>query len=137
MPAPIASGECAHRAAAPPGHVTLWQASLPPDALKSSIDSGLDRLVKARKAEFETTLQTTVFLLQSRATTSGAIGALSLLGIVVFLISLARGIVSPIRSLSETTRGLIQRRRRSRGGSQREDSSPEAQPRGSGRASPR
>ncbi len=76
--------------------------------LKNSIDSGLDRLVKARKAAFETTLDTNVALLERRSVISGSIAALSLVGIVVFLISLSRGIVSPIRSLSETTREVAQ-----------------------------
>jgi PAS domain S-box-containing protein len=76
--------------------------------LKSTIDSGLERMVMARKAAFETTLETDVYLLQTRATISGAIASVSLVGIVVFVISLSRGIVSPIRSLSETTREVAQ-----------------------------
>ena len=76
--------------------------------LKNSIDGSLDRMVKARKAAFETTLDTSVALLQSRAAFSGAIAAMSLVGIMVFLLSLSRGIVSPIRSLSETTREVAQ-----------------------------
>jgi len=76
--------------------------------LRTLIDDGLDRLVKARKAAFETTLDTNVALLGSRSTTAAAIAALSLVGIMVFLLSLSRGIVSPIRSLSETTREVAQ-----------------------------
>ena len=76
--------------------------------LKNTLDGSLDRMVKARKAAFETTLETSVYLLQSQAATSGAIAALSLVVIVVFVISLSRGIVSPIRSLSETTREVAQ-----------------------------
>ncbi|HRB11524.1 MAG TPA: ATP-binding protein, partial [Vicinamibacteria bacterium] len=76
--------------------------------LRTLIDNGLDRLVKARKAAFETTLDTNVALLERRSVISGSIAALSLVGIVVFLISLSRGIVSPIRSLSETTREVAQ-----------------------------
>ena len=76
--------------------------------LRNSLDNGLDRLVKARKADFETTLDTTVALLQRRSTTSGAIAALSLVAVMIFLLSLSRGIVWPIRSLSETTREVAQ-----------------------------
>jgi len=76
--------------------------------LKNSIDNELDRMVKARKAAFETTLDTNVALMQTRSVVSGAIASLSLVGIVVFLITLSRGIVSPIRSLSETTREVAQ-----------------------------
>ena len=76
--------------------------------LRNSIDTGLDRVVKARRSAFETTLETTVALLQTRAIQSGAIAALSLVGVILFLISLSRGIVSPIRSLSETTREVAQ-----------------------------
>ncbi len=76
--------------------------------LKNSIDNELDRMVKARKAAFETTLDTNVALLKTRSVTSGLIAALSLVGIMVFLLSLSRGIVSPIRSLSETTREVAQ-----------------------------
>ena len=76
--------------------------------LKGTIDGGLGRMVSARKAAFESTLETDVYLLQSRAIYSGAIAALSLVGIVVFVLSLSRGIVSPIRSLSETTREVAQ-----------------------------
>ena len=76
--------------------------------LRTLIDNGLDRLVKARKAAFETTLDTNVALLGSRSTIAAAIAALSLVGIMVFLLALSRGIVSPIRSLSETTREVAQ-----------------------------
>ena len=76
--------------------------------LRSSIGEGLDRMVKARRSAFESTLETTVALLQTRATQSGAIAAISLVLVVMFLISLSRGIVSPIRSLSETTRAVAQ-----------------------------
>jgi PAS domain S-box-containing protein len=76
--------------------------------LRNSIDIGLDRLVRSRRLAFETTLQTTAALLQGRAAYSGAIGALSLVLVMVFLLSLSRGIVSPIRSLSETTREVAQ-----------------------------
>jgi len=76
--------------------------------LRNSLDSGLDLLVNSRRLAFETTLDTTVALLKTRATQAGAVAALSLVGMVVFLISLTRGIVSPIRSLSETTREVAQ-----------------------------
>jgi len=76
--------------------------------LRTSIDEGLDRLVKSRRSAFVTTLETTVVQLQGRAVLSGAIAALSLVFVVIFLISLSRGIVSPIRSLSETTREVAQ-----------------------------
>jgi len=76
--------------------------------LRNSLDEGLDRMVKARRSAFETTLETTVALLQTRAVQSGAIAAISLVLVVMFLISLSRGIVSPIRSLSETTRAVAQ-----------------------------
>lgn len=76
--------------------------------LRGSIDEGLDRLVKSRRSAFVTTLETTVAQLQGRAVLSGAIAALSLVFVVLFLISLSRGIVSPIRSLSETTREVAQ-----------------------------
>jgi|JI10StandDraft_1071094.scaffolds.fasta_scaffold07486_5 PAS domain S-box-containing protein len=76
--------------------------------LRSSIDGGLDRLVKSRRAAFESTLETSVALLQGRAIQSGAIAALSLVAVMAFLLSLSRGIVSPIRSLSETTRAVAQ-----------------------------
>ena len=76
--------------------------------LRSSIDSGLNRLVQERRNALETTLQTTAATLQGRATTAGAIAALSLVGIMLFLLSLSRGIVSPIRSLSEITREVAQ-----------------------------
>ena len=76
--------------------------------LRNTLDAGLEVLVKSRRSAFETTLDTTVALLNTRAAQSGAIAALSLVGIVVFLISLSRGIVSPIRSLSETTREVAQ-----------------------------
>ena len=76
--------------------------------LRSTLDDGLDRLVKSRRAAFESTLETTVALLEGRAIQSGAIGALSLVGMMMFLLSLSRGIVSPIRSLSETTREVAQ-----------------------------
>jgi PAS domain S-box-containing protein len=71
--------------------------------LRNSLDTGLDLLVNSRRLAFETTLDTTVALLQTRATQAGVVAALSLVGIVVFVISLSRGIVSPIRSLSVTT----------------------------------
>ena len=76
--------------------------------LRNLIDNGLDQLVKSRRAAFETTLETTVALLQGRATQSGAIAALSLVGVMLFLLSLSRGIVAPIRSLSETTGEVAQ-----------------------------
>ena len=76
--------------------------------LRGSIDDGLDRLVKSRRSAFVTTLETTVVQLQGRVVLSGAIAALSLVFVVLFLISLSRGIVSPIRSLSETTREVAQ-----------------------------
>ena len=76
--------------------------------LRGAIDGGLDRLVKSRRSAFVTTLETTVVQLQSRAVLSGAVAALSLVFVVLFLISLSRGIVSPIRSLSETTREVAQ-----------------------------
>ena len=76
--------------------------------LRSSLDEGLDILVKARRSAFVTTLETTVVLLQGRAIQSGAIAAFSLVAVILFLISLSRGIVSPIRSLSETTREVAQ-----------------------------
>ena len=76
--------------------------------LRNSLDEGLDRLVKARRSAFVTTLETTVILLRGRAIQSGAIAAFSLVAVILFLISLSRGIVSPIRSLSETTREVAQ-----------------------------
>ncbi len=76
--------------------------------LRGSIDDGLDRVVKSRRAAFVTTLETTVALLRSRAIQSGAIATISLIGVMLFLISLSRGIVSPIRSLSATTREVAQ-----------------------------
>ncbi|MBK5256855.1 MAG: PAS domain S-box protein [Vicinamibacteria bacterium] len=76
--------------------------------LRSSLESGLTRVVKARRSALETTLETTVALLRNRATQSGAIAAFSLVTVIWFLISLSRGIVSPIRSLSATTREVAQ-----------------------------
>jgi PAS domain S-box-containing protein len=76
--------------------------------IRSSMDNGLERLVNSRRLAFETTLDTTVALLQTRATQAGAVAALSLVGIVVFVISLSRGIVSPIRTLSQTTHEVAQ-----------------------------
>jgi PAS domain S-box-containing protein len=76
--------------------------------LRGSIDEGLDRLVKSRRSAFVTTLETTAALLQNRAVQSGAIAAFSLVAVMLFLVSLSRGIVSPIRSLSETTREVAQ-----------------------------
>jgi len=76
--------------------------------LRGSLDEGLDRLTKARRSAFVTTLETTVALLQSRAAQSGAVAALSLVGVIVFLLSLSRGIVAPILSLSATTREVAQ-----------------------------
>jgi PAS domain S-box-containing protein len=76
--------------------------------LRNSLDSGLDRLVKARRTDFESTLETSVALLDRTATTSLAIAASSLAAVMMFLLSLSRGIVSPIRSLSETTREVAQ-----------------------------
>ena len=76
--------------------------------LRGSIDDGLDRRVKSRRSAFVTTLETTVVQLQGRVVLSGAIAALSLVCVVLCLISLSRGIVSPIRSLSETTREVAQ-----------------------------
>jgi PAS domain S-box-containing protein len=76
--------------------------------LRSSLETGLERVVRARRLVFETTLETTVALLQTRATQSGAIAAISLVAVIWFLVSLSRGIVSPIRSLSETTREVAQ-----------------------------
>jgi len=72
--------------------------------LRGTLDTDLERVVKARRSAFETTLDTTVALLRTRATQSGAIAAVSLVAVMWFLITLSRGIVSPIRSLSETTR---------------------------------
>ena len=76
--------------------------------LRTALDAGLDLLVNSRRSAFETTLDTTVALLQTRAAQSGAIAAFSLLGVVVFVISLSRGIVTPIRSLSQITREVAQ-----------------------------
>ena len=76
--------------------------------LRGNLEGGLDRVVKARRSAFETTLDTTVALLRTRAIQSGAIAAVSLVGVMWFLLSLYRGIVSPIRSLSETTREVAQ-----------------------------
>jgi len=72
--------------------------------LRAALDTGLELVVKARRSAFEATLETTVALLRTRSTQSGAIAALSLVAVMWFLLSLSRGIVSPIRSLSETTR---------------------------------
>ena len=76
--------------------------------LRNSIDLGLERMVKSRRLAFETTLQTTVALLQDRAAQSGAIAAFALVFVMLFLISLSRGIVLPIKSLSATTREVAQ-----------------------------
>jgi HAMP domain-containing protein len=76
--------------------------------LRNSLDSGLDLLVTSRRLAFETTLDTTVALLQTRATQAGVVAALSLVGVMLMLLSLSRGIVSPIRTLSEITRKVAQ-----------------------------
>jgi PAS domain S-box-containing protein len=76
--------------------------------LRNSLDSGLDRLVNSRRQAFETTLDTTVALLRTRATQAGVVAGLSLVVVMLFLLSLSRGIVSPIRTLSEITRKVAQ-----------------------------
>ncbi len=76
--------------------------------LRASIEEGLDRHTKARRLAVVTTLETTVARLQSRAIQSGAIALFSLVAVILFLYTLSSGIVSPIRSLSETTRDVAQ-----------------------------
>lgn len=56
--------------------------------LRNSLDAGLDRLVMSRRRAFETTLDTTVALLQTRATQAGVVAALSLVGVMLMLLSL-------------------------------------------------
>lgn len=76
--------------------------------LRNTLETGLDRIVKARRADLETTLERTVAMLRSRIIQSATISAVFLVGLMLFLLSLSRGIVSPIRSLSETTREVAQ-----------------------------
>ncbi len=76
--------------------------------LRTTLDTGFDRVVKDRRAAFETTLDRTSAMLRSRATQSATFAALFLVVLMLFLLSLSRGIVSPIRSLSETTREVAQ-----------------------------
>ncbi len=76
--------------------------------LRNTLDTGLDRLVKARRVSLETTLIHTAATLRSQAIQSAAFAAASLVAMMLFLLSLTRGIVSPIRTLSETTREVAQ-----------------------------
>ena len=76
--------------------------------LRTKLETGLDRIVKERRADLEATLERTVAMLRERTIESATISALFLVGLMVFLLSLSRGIVSPIRSLSEITREVAQ-----------------------------
>ena len=76
--------------------------------LRTSLESDLSRMVKARRAAFETTLERSVAMLRTRAIQSATIAAIAMVVLVVFLLSLSRGIVSPIRSLSATTKEVAQ-----------------------------
>ncbi len=76
--------------------------------LRATLDTGFDRVVKNRRAALETTLDRTSALLRSRATQSATFAVLFLVVLMLFLLSLSRGIVSPIRSLSEITREVAQ-----------------------------
>ncbi|MEO8362463.1 MAG: PAS domain S-box protein, partial [Vicinamibacteria bacterium] len=76
--------------------------------MRTSLETDLSRMVKARRSVFETTLDRTVAIIKQRAIVSATIAAFSLVLLVLFLISLSRGIVSPIRSLSATTREVAQ-----------------------------
>lgn len=76
--------------------------------LRTTLETSFDRVVKARRAAFETTLDRTGAILRQRAIQSASIAVVAMVLLVLFLIALSRGIVWPIRSLSETTREVAQ-----------------------------